>query len=184
MRLKFSLGAVYVGLAVLANWLASKYVWQVPFTPYVAPAGVFCIGVILVLRDWFQQLTSLRFTLLLVPIGGGVSYAIGVLAGFGSLQTIAVASFLAFCISESAEVAVFTPIRKRNLALGVALSGTVGTAIDSFVFIWLAWSAIKFPGATHQQLFLGNTVGKLEMIAVGTALTAARRIYLPVRSVA
>jgi uncharacterized PurR-regulated membrane protein YhhQ (DUF165 family) len=66
---------------------------------------VFCIGAILVLRDWLQQLTSLRYTLLLVPIGGLASYLIGVGAGWTSLQRIALASLAAFVVSETVEAA-------------------------------------------------------------------------------
>lgn len=66
--MKFSLSAAFVGLAVFANWLASKYVVTVPLTDYVAPAGVFCIGAALVLRDWIQQLAGLWWTLALVEV--------------------------------------------------------------------------------------------------------------------
>src|SRR5690242_4757015 len=154
--MKSGLSLAYVGLAVLANWLASKYVVHVPFTPWVAPAGVFSIGVVLVLRDWLQQIAGLRYTLALVPLGGGASYLIGVAAGWTSLQKIAVASLIAFIASESLETLVFTPLRKRNLTFGVLSSGLVGNALDSFLFIWIAWTAIRFPGATHGALFVGN----------------------------
>ena len=174
--MKYALSALYVGLAVLANWLASAYIVHVPFTPYFAPAGVFAIGAILCVRDWTQQISSLRYTLALVPIGGVLSYVIGVLAGYGSLQKIALASLATFIVSESVEAAVFTPLRKRSLALGVALSATAGNAIDSALFLWLAFGSEMF--------FAGNFAGKLEMIAVGVVLTAARRVYLPVRSLA
>jgi hypothetical protein len=44
----------YVGLAVSANWLASKYVVSVGFG-YPSPAGVYAIGGVLVLRDWLES---------------------------------------------------------------------------------------------------------------------------------
>lgn len=178
--MKLTLAALYVSLVVLANWLASKYVVHVPLTHYLAPAGVFAIGVILVLRDWIQQLAGLRFALALVPVGGVLSYLIGTGAGWTSLQRIALASLAAFLVSETIEALVFTPIRKRSLTAGVFASGFVGNAIDSFLFIWIAWSAIRFPGATHHDLFLGNFTGKAEMVILGTALTALRRFALPV----
>jgi queuosine precursor transporter len=171
---KTSLSVAYVALAVLANWLASRYIVAVPFTPYMAPAGVFCIGAILVLRDWLQQLTSLRYTLALVPVGGAASYLIGVAAGWTSLQRIALASLAAFVVSETIEAAVFTPIRRRSLTAGVLASGMVGNAIDSALFLWLAFGSEAF--------FAGNFVGKAEMIAVGTVLTFARRRLVVVPS--
>lgn len=171
--MKVVLSAAYVALAVLANWLASRYVVHVPFTPWLAPAGVFCIGAILVLRDWLQQFAGLLWTLVLVPVAGLASYLIGLAAGWGSLQRIALASLAAFLVSETVEALVFTPLRRRSLTLGVAFSATVGNAIDSWLFLILAFGSEAF--------FPGNFVGKFEMIAVGVALTAARRAVLPVR---
>lgn len=178
--MKYVLSLVFVGMAVLANWLASKYVVQVPFTSFMAPAGFYCIGIALVLRDWIQQLAGLRWSFVLVGIASASSYLIGEAAGWTGLQTIAIASVVAFVISETIEAAVFTPLRNRSLTGGVLASGLIGNAVDSFLFIWLAWSAISFPGATHFGLFEGNFTGKAEMILVGGLLTALRRYTLPV----
>lgn len=174
--MKTALSLLYVALAVLANWLASRYVAHVPLTTYLAPAGVFCIGAILVLRDWLQQLTSLRYTLALVPIGGAASYLIGVGAGWTGLQRIALASLAAFVVSETVEAAVFTPLRNRSLTAGVLASGLVGNVVDSALFLWLAFGSETF--------FAGNFVGKAEMIAAGSALTLVRRAVLPVAATA
>jgi hypothetical protein len=85
-RTAIMLASTYVGLAILANWLASKYVVHVPLTPYRAPAGVFCIGGVLVLRDWLQQLVGLYWSLALVYVAGVVSWAAGELPGGSSEQ--------------------------------------------------------------------------------------------------
>lgn len=174
--MKVSLAAVYVGLAVLANWLASKYVVRVPLTPYLAPAGVFCIGAILVLRDWFQQLAGLWWSLALVYLAGAVSYLAGDVFGWTSLRKIAVASVVAFTVSETVEAAVFTPLRRRHLTVGVALSATVGNALDSWLFLTLAFGSTVF--------FWGQFWGKTEMILVGVLLTACRRVAFPVEAAA
>jgi uncharacterized PurR-regulated membrane protein YhhQ (DUF165 family) len=71
---------------------------------------------------------------------------------------------------------VFTPLRNRNLTLGVALSGTVGNAIDSWLFLQLAFGS--------QAFFVGQFIGKAEMIAVGTLLTLGRRRLLPAAALA
>jgi uncharacterized PurR-regulated membrane protein YhhQ (DUF165 family) len=166
-----SLAALLFALVVLANWLASRYVVSVGFGR-MAPAGVFCIGGVLVLRDWLQQLRGLLWTMPLVYAAGLASWGIGELAGWTSLEKIAVASVVAFTVSESVEAVVFTPLRKRSLTLGVALSATVGNAVDSWLFLALAFGS--------QAFFLGQFVGKSEMIALGTALTFARRRLMPV----
>lgn len=170
--MKLSLSAAFVALAVFANWLASKYVVTVPFTDYLAPAGVFCIGAALVLRDWIQQLAGLWWSLALVVIGGAASYLIGDLAGWTSLQKIAVASLVAFLVSETVEAVVFTPLRNRSLTVGVVASGMVGNALDSWLFLTLAFGSTAF--------FWGNFIGKAEMIIVGGSITALRRYTLPV----
>ena len=172
MKLFLPLAAGYVGLVILANWLASAYVVHVPLTPYTAPAGVFCIGAVLVLRDWMQQLRGLAWTMSLVYTAGLISWAAGDLAGWTALEKIAIASVVAFTVSETVEALVFTPIRNRNLSAGVALSGTIGNAVDSYLFLTIAFGSTAF--------FWGQFWGKSEMIALGTLLTMMRRKIAPV----
>jgi queuosine precursor transporter len=167
-----TLAVGFVGLVLLANWLASRFVVHVPLTPYMAPAGVFAIGGVLVLRDWMQQLAGLRWTMPLVYAAGLFSWLVGDLAGWTSLQKIAIASVIAFTVSETIEALVFTPIRNKQLTLGVALSATIGNAIDSYIFLTIAFSSTAF--------FWGQFWGKNEAIAVGVLLTLARRRFAPV----
>jgi uncharacterized PurR-regulated membrane protein YhhQ (DUF165 family) len=171
-KLSFLLSLGFVGLVILANWLASKYTVQVPLTDLTAPAGVFCIGAVLVLRDWIQQLRGLIWTMPLVYCAGLISWGVGDLAGWTSLQRIAIASLIAFSVSETVEAVVFTPLRKRSLTLAVTLSGTVGNALDSFIFLSIAFSSTAF--------FWGQFWGKTEMIILGTVLTLWRRRIVPV----
>jgi queuosine precursor transporter len=166
------LAVAFVGLVLLANWLASRYIVHVPLTPYLAPAGVFAIGGVLVLRDWMQQLAGLRRTMPLVYAAGLFSWLVGDLAGWTSLQKIAIASVIAFTVSETIEALVFTPIRNKNLTLGVALSATIGNAVDSYIFLTIAFSSTAF--------FWGQFWGKNEAIALGVLLTFARRRFVPV----
>jgi len=172
MKLFFPLAACYLGLVILANWLASAYVVDVPLTRYQAPAGVFCIGGVLVLRDWIQQLRGLTWTMPLVYAAGLISWAAGDLAGWTSLEKIAIASVVAFTVSETIEAAIFTPIRKRNLSLGVAASATIGNAVDSYLFLLIAFGGMGF--------FWGQFWGKSVMIAIGTLFTMMRRRAVPV----
>jgi uncharacterized PurR-regulated membrane protein YhhQ (DUF165 family) len=170
-RTALSLAAAYVGLAILANWLASAYTVNVPFTGLLAPAGVFAIGAILVLRDWLQQLVGLRRTMALVYVAGLLSWAVAEASGWTTLQQVAVASVVAFTVSETIEAVVFTPLRRRSLSLGVLASGFVGTAIDSWLFLTIAFGSLAF--------FWGQFFGKGEMVLVGAALTATRRVLVP-----
>jgi queuosine precursor transporter len=170
-KLSIPLGLAYVGLAILANWLASKYVVSVGFGR-MAPAGVFAIGAVLVLRDWIQQLAGLWYSLALVYVAGLSSWLVGDAAGWTSFQKVAIGSVVAFTISETVEAIVFTPIRRWSLTVGVALSATVGNALDSFVFLAIAFGS--------QHFFVGQFIGKSWMIIAGTALTLLRRRLAPV----
>ena len=109
----------------------------------------------------------------LVYASGLLSWLVGDLAGWTSLQKVAVASIVAFTISETIEALVFTPIRARSLTAGVALSATIGNAVDSYVFLMLAFSSTAF--------FWGQFWGKNEAIAAGLLLTLGRRRILPAR---
>ncbi|MGC9974073.1 MAG: VUT family protein, partial [Gaiellaceae bacterium] len=103
---------------------------------------------------------------------GLISWAAGDLAGWTSLEKIAIASVVAFTVSETIEAVIFTPIRKRNLSLGVAASATIGNAVDSYLFLTIAFGGTGF--------FWGQFWGKSEMIALGTLFTVMRRRVVPV----
>lgn len=130
----------------------------------------------LVIRDWIQQLGGTRLSLAVIPFAAAASYAAGTLAGWTTLQRIALASALAFLLSETLEAAVFAPLRRRSPTLGVLLSGAAGTLLDSYVFLSVAFGSLAF--------FDGQVVAKGEMILVGAALTALRRRTAPVPAAA
>ena len=88
----------------------------------------------------------------LVYAAGLASWTVGDVAGWMSLEKIAVASVVAFTVSETVEAVVFTPLRRRNLTRGVALSATVGNALDSWLFLQLAFGS--------QAIFVGQFIGK------------------------
>jgi hypothetical protein len=50
-------------------------------------------------------------------------------------------------------MAVYTPLRERRLGLAVVTSGVVGAAVDSAVFLWLAFGSLTY--------LEGQMVGKL-----------------------
>src|SRR2546428_1780793 len=121
MKTYLFLAAGFVGLVILANWLASRYVVSVGFGRQ-APGGVFCIGGVLVLRDWLQQLRGLLWTMPLVYAAGPASWTGGGVAGWMSPEKIAGASVVAFTVSETGEAVVFTPLRRPNPTRGGAAS--------------------------------------------------------------
>ena len=56
----------------------------------------------------------------------------------------------------------------------MALSATIGNAIDSLLFLWIAFGSLGY--------FWGQFWGKSEMVAIGVALTMMRRRIAPIRA--
>lgn len=123
----------------------------VPVAPgLMAPSGVLMIGAALVLRDLVHQRLGWRWALGAIALGAALS-------GFVAPPALAVASVAAFALSELADMAVYAPLARRRLLWAVALSGVVGAAIDSALFLGLAFGSLDH--------LAGNVVGKLWMTA-------------------
>lgn len=143
-------GFVYLGLFAacipLANWLIGNVgTFCVPDGPCVipvwpgisAPSGVLAIGAALVLRDLVQRRLGVKWALAAIVAGA-------LLSGLVSPPALVLASATAFALSETADLAVFTPLQRRGLVLAVAASGVVGILVDSMLFLWLAFGSLDF----------------------------------------
>ena len=118
----------------------------IPVAPgLMAPSGVLMIGLALVLRDLVQRRLGLRYAFAAIVAGT-------VLSGFLAPAALVVASAAAFFVSESADLAVYTPLQKRGLVAAVIASSLVGLVVDSVVFLWLAFGSLDF--------LAGQVVGK------------------------
>ncbi|GAB5430453.1 MAG: hypothetical protein Devi2KO_39120 [Devosia indica] len=73
-----------------------------------------------------------------------------------------IASTAAFLVSELADMAVFTPLRRRGLLLAVFTSSIVGLFVDTLIFLQLAF------GST--DLMWGQVVGKGWMVVLALPL--------------
>jgi uncharacterized PurR-regulated membrane protein YhhQ (DUF165 family) len=126
------------------------------------PSGVLMIGLALVLRDAVQEKLGWRWTLAAIIAGGALS-------GFVAPAAFVVASIVAFTVSELADMAVYTPLRKKRLWLAVLASGVAGAFVDSVLFLSLALG--------HLDYVAGNTLGKIWIsLAVVPALLAWRHL--------
>jgi len=132
------------------------------FPGLMAPSGVLMIGLALVLRDMVQEQLGWRWSL-------GAIVAGALLSGIVAPASLVLASAVAFLISESADMAVYTPLRNRKLWLAVLASGIVGAFVDSGIFLYLAFGSIDH--------ITGNVVGKILMslLAVPVILIMKRR---------
>jgi uncharacterized PurR-regulated membrane protein YhhQ (DUF165 family) len=155
--MRYLIFLAYLATIPAANWLIGHVGTEcipngpclIPVAPgFAAPSGVLMIGVALVLRDAVQQFMGLRWALVAVACGVVVSVIF-------APPALVVASAVAFAIAELLDMAVYTPLRRRNLPLAVLASGVVGAAADSAAFLWLAFGSLDFIG--------GQIIGKTWM---------------------
>jgi uncharacterized PurR-regulated membrane protein YhhQ (DUF165 family) len=135
----------------------------IPVAPGImAPSGVLMIGVALVLRDLVQRRLGVAFSAGAVVVGAALSAAIAPAA-------LALASGIAFLMSEFADLAVYTPLARRRLMAAVAASGAVGLVVDSIVFLWLAFGSLGF--------VLGPVSGEswVRLLSIGGGRSLRRR---------
>ena len=153
--MRYLLLAAFLACIPAANWLIGHVGTQcIPNGPclipvgfgLLAPSGVLVIGIALVLRDFVQLTMGPRWTVGAILAGATVSALV-------APPALVVASGVAFLLSELADMAVYTPLRERRLGLAVLASGIAGAAIDSAVFLWLAFGSLAYLD--------GQIVGKL-----------------------
>jgi uncharacterized PurR-regulated membrane protein YhhQ (DUF165 family) len=115
----------------------------------MAPSGVAMIGIALVLRDLVQRRLGVGFSAFAVVAGA-------LLSALVAPPALALASGAAFLLSETVDLAVYTPLARRRLVTAVVLSSFVGLVVDSIVFLWLAFGSLEF--------LAGQIVGKAWMV--------------------
>lgn len=156
---------VFVGFVLTvwaANWLITTYgIVPVGFG-LAAPAGVFAVGVTFTLRDALHELAGRKWVMAAIATGA-------VLSAFLS-PSLAVASGVAFAVSELADYSVYAPLRRRSWLAAVSLSNTVGLVVDSALFLWLAFGSLDFlTGQVVGKAYM--TVAAIIVIGVGRALS-------------
>jgi len=133
----------------------------IPVAPGItAPSGVLMIGAALVLRDLVQRRLGLRFTFAAILAGTALSAAI-------APPALVVASAAAFLISETADLAIYTPLQKRGLVAAVVASSFVGLVVDSLVFLLLAFGSLTY--------LWGQVIGKSWMVLAALPLIVLLR---------
>jgi hypothetical protein len=113
----------------------------IPVAPgLMAPSGVLLIGAALALRDALHERLPRYAVAGLIAAGAVLSLAF-------SPPALAIASAVAFLLSELADFAVYDRLRKRALWAAVLASGFVGAVLDSVLFSALAFGTVKWaPG--------------------------------------
>lgn len=127
--------AAFVGCVVTSNWLTARYGLVFGFVA----AGTFTAGLVLLVRDWVHETAGRWWVLGCVAAGAALSVLM-------SSPALALASGVAFAVSELADFAVYAPLRRSGRMRAAAVSNAVGSVVDSVLFLWLAgfplWPAI------------------------------------------
>lgn len=160
--------AAYAATIPAANWMIGNFGECIPDGPclipvgfgLMAPSGVLMVGAALVLRDAVHSLLGWQWAVGAIALGAALSFQF-------STPALVMASVAAFLLSELADLAVYAPLQRKRLILAVAASGVVGAAVDSAVFLLLAFGSLDF--------IAGQILGKIWMTIVATFLLAAIR---------
>jgi queuosine precursor transporter len=149
-----SIATLYLATIPLANWFINNVGNQAaPGLPhtipvgfgYQAPSGVLFIGFALFARDLMQEELGKRRIVYLIAVGIALSYLVN--------PAVATASAIAFACGELVDLLIYTKIRKRNQVLAVLCSGVVGSAVDSILFLQIAFGSVMF--------WQGQVIGKV-----------------------
>lgn len=131
MIARTAIAVAYVATVVLANWLTSSFGLVAAGFALLVPAGTYAAGLALGLRDVLQDAAGIRWVLGAIAVGTVVSFVV-------ADPIIAAASGTAFAIAELADLAVYTPLRRRGWRRALVVSNAVGAVADTLLFLWLA----------------------------------------------
>ena len=75
---------------------------------------------------------------------------------FATSPSLALASGTAFIVGELADWLIFTPLRNRHLTAGYLIGNIWGLLVDTWLFLYLAFSSIDHrrettPGKSHDR---------------------------------
>jgi hypothetical protein len=151
--------SAYIGTIFVANWSIQQFGMVSVGFGLIAPAGVYFAGLVFWLRDIVQDTLGKRWSIAAIVAGALFSAVLS--------PALALASGTAFLLSELLDLAVYTPLRQRNLYAAVAASNAVGLLVDSVLFLLLAFGSLDF--------LAGQVVGKAWMILLALVLIAGYR---------
>lgn len=152
--------AGYVATIPLSNMAVERF-GHIPVWPgLAAPAGVYFVGVALVLRDAVREALGRRTAAAAVAAGIALSFAI-------SAPALALASAAAFAISETLDFFVYEWQRKRGLLTALAASNAAGLLADSAAFLLIAFGSLTY--------LPGQVIGKAWMTLLAVAVLVAWR---------
>lgn len=153
--MKAALVLLFLSAIVAANWAVVNLPPVSVGFNQMAPAGVYLVAVILVLRDIVQRFSGVWGVAAAFVGGGALSFVL-------ATPEVATASVLAFAVSFVVDTIIYTLMVRNGQPLWKAAlaSGVVSIVPDSYVFLHLIGM---------EQFLAGQILGK----TYGTVLASA-----------
>ena len=170
---------LYLLTIAVANILTAKFRPFILFDGLlIIPVGSLLVGATFMLRDVVQVKHGKRKTYCTIIAALILSAVMS--AVLGDTIHVAVASAAAFFVSEAIDTEIFTRLR-RSIASRVLLSGIVGGAVDSALFVILGISPVGANVLTGEQVpfaIIGQTAVKatVQIAAVMIAWSQLRKL--------
>jgi hypothetical protein len=160
-----ALSLLYLVLIVLANVFAALWLVPLPFGLMV-PAGVFFFAPLFTLRDRIQVDRGVKWIYLLIGVSAVVSWLAGSFMGAPLLARVAIASVVAFLVSETIDTIIFTVLR-RSFTQRALISNLFSAFVDSLIFIGIAFGV-------NWRLILGQWIVKMLIAALMIPVVAPK----------
>lgn len=164
-------GLASLVLYIFAIWFANFLIVRYGLVPVgfglLAPAGVYVVGLSFTLRDVVQDQLGKSRVVAAILVGAAVSALVS--------PALALASGVAFLLSEFADFAVYTPLRDRGRPyVALLVSNSLGLVLDSLIFLQLAFGSTDYaPGQILGKAWM--TLAALPLIYLYRSRTAAPR---------
>lgn len=159
--------AAYILTIPAANWAIAHYGTAPVGFGLTAPAAVYTVGIALVLRDLTREALGRGATIAAIATGTVLSLML-------STPALALASAAAFAASETLDMAVYEPLRKRDMMTALVASNAVGLTVDSLIFLSLAFGNLTYlPGQMLGKAWM--TVAAIPVITLAQALIHRHR---------
>jgi uncharacterized PurR-regulated membrane protein YhhQ (DUF165 family) len=153
----------FVACVVAANVMTARLGLMLGVT-----AGTFTAGLALLVRDWLDEVAGWRWILGAIAVGAGLSFAMT--PGY----RLALASGLAFTLSELVDWSVYRPLRHRGWVPAAVASNIVGALVDSTLFLAVAGFPL-WPGIPVQTAVKGAvTTAFVVLVVVARAVLRDR----------
>ena len=163
MSVRIAALVAFLGCILAANYATTRFGMVPVGFGLTATAGTYLAGLTFVIRDTLQDVAGRRWTLGDIAAGAVLSFAV-------AAPFIALASGVAFLLSELADQFVYSPLRRSGYVRAALASNVVGAVVDTFLFLAVAGFPVTAPAVG------GQIVGKLTVTALALGVVLLARV--------